>query len=75
MVGFTLRDVGREDPEYYQLADKKDPELQATLRCFQDAFTQYTRQGVKIYNLSHNSLLNELKDIQIVPYTEAVMSA
>ena len=52
----------KEAPEYYQLADRNDPELQATLRCFQDAFTQYSRQGVKIYKLSHNPILKEIKD-------------
>ena len=70
-----FKGCSKEAPEYYQLADRDDPELQATLRCFQDAFIQYKTQGVKVYSLSHNSILNELRDIQRVPYTERVTNA
>lgn len=58
-----FKDCSKRAPDYYQLADEKDPELQATLRCFADAFRQYRTQGVEVYNLSLNSRL-DLKTVE-----------
>ncbi|MEE8573963.1 MAG: hypothetical protein V3T30_01005 [Thermodesulfobacteriota bacterium] len=52
------RECPKKQPRYYQLSDGESPELQATLRAFDDAFKKYKDAGVKIYNLSMNSLLS-----------------
>ena len=53
---------------YYQLADSKDPELQATLRCFEDGIAQYWSQGVEVYNMSTNSRLQSAPGISKETY-------
>ena len=59
-----FKECSKKAPERYQLADRQDPELQATIRCFQDGITQYKTQGVKTISLSKHSILNELRDIE-----------
>lgn len=47
----------KEAPAKYKLADKNEPEVQATLRCLASMFEEYSKQGVRCFNLSKNSLL------------------
>ena len=51
----------KPDPAKYKLADKNEPEVQATLRCLSSMFLKYAEQGVRCYNLSQNSRLENIE--------------
>lgn len=52
-------------PAHYQLADGNDPEVQATIRCFSDAFDIYRAKGVGVYNLSLNTRLSNIETVNV----------
>jgi len=62
----------KEPKEYYQLADKDNPEVQATLRCFSDVFNAYRRLGVCVYNLSYNTRLEGIDTVRLSSDYEVV---
>ena len=52
------------DPAKYKLTDKKEPEVQATLRCLSEMFLKYAEQGVRCFNLSQNSRLENIEVVK-----------
>mgnify|MGYP001586029923 CR=1 FL=1 len=51
----------KTDPAKYKLADKNEPEVQAALHCLSEMFLKYSEQGVRCYNLSQNSRLENIE--------------
>lgn len=61
-----FKECSKKAPEWYQLADEKNPEQQATIRCFADAFKQYKARGVKVFNLSLVSRFAKMENIETI---------